>query len=75
VAWPASGAVIPLGEAVRIVLLEATVHLVDAQRALWSSSPRPSSSSKLAAVMTWLTKAAIDTGPSTGQPEPAAARG
>jgi len=34
VAWSASGAVIPLGEAVRIVLLEATVHLVDAQRAL-----------------------------------------
>jgi hypothetical protein len=34
VPWPAAGAVVTLGEAVRIVLLEATVHLLDVQRAL-----------------------------------------
>ena len=32
--WPASGAVITFVEALRIVLLEATVHLLDVQRAL-----------------------------------------
>lgn len=30
----ASGAVVTLGEALKIVLMEATVHLLDAQRAL-----------------------------------------
>jgi uncharacterized protein (TIGR03083 family) len=34
VPWPASGGVLTLVEALRIVLLEATVHLLDAQRAL-----------------------------------------
>lgn len=34
VPWPASGVVITLGEALRIVILEATVHLIDVQRAL-----------------------------------------
>jgi uncharacterized protein (TIGR03083 family) len=34
VPWPGSGAVITLGEALRIVILEATVHLLDVQRAL-----------------------------------------
>ncbi len=34
VPWPASGAVVTLGEALRIVLMEATIHLLDAQRAL-----------------------------------------
>lgn len=34
VPWPASGGVITLVEALRIVLLEATVHLLDVQRAL-----------------------------------------
>lgn len=34
VAWPAVEAGIALGEALRIVLLEATVHLLDVQRAL-----------------------------------------
>lgn len=32
--WPASGGVITLVEALRIVLMEATVHLLDVQRAL-----------------------------------------
>lgn len=31
--WPASGGVTTLVEALRIVLLEATVHLLDVQRA------------------------------------------
>lgn len=34
VPWPSSGALIMLGEALRIVILEATVHLLDVQRAL-----------------------------------------
>jgi uncharacterized protein (TIGR03083 family) len=34
VPWHTTGAVIMLGEALRIVLLEATVHLLDVQRAL-----------------------------------------
>jgi len=34
VPWPASGGVVTLEEALRIVLLEATVHLLDVQRAL-----------------------------------------
>lgn len=34
VPWPLSGAVITLVEALRIVLMEATVHLLDLQRAL-----------------------------------------
>lgn len=34
VPWPASGGVMTLVEALRIVLLEATVHLLDVQRAL-----------------------------------------
>jgi uncharacterized protein (TIGR03083 family) len=34
VPWPASGGVVTLVEALRIVLLEATVHLLDVQRAL-----------------------------------------
>ena len=32
--WPASGGMLCLEEALRIVLLEATVHLLDVQRAL-----------------------------------------
>ncbi|MGH3883749.1 MAG: maleylpyruvate isomerase N-terminal domain-containing protein [Pseudonocardiaceae bacterium] len=32
--WPVSGAVVTLVEALRIVLMEATVHLLDLQRAL-----------------------------------------
>ncbi|WP_158887255.1 maleylpyruvate isomerase N-terminal domain-containing protein [Amycolatopsis anabasis] len=32
--WPASGAVVAVGEAIRIILMEATVHLLDVQRAL-----------------------------------------
>lgn len=34
VPWPSSGGVVTLVEALRIVLLEATVHLLDVQRAL-----------------------------------------
>jgi len=34
VPWPASGAVVMLSEAMRIVVMEATVHLLDVQRAL-----------------------------------------
>ncbi len=34
VPWPLSGALVTLVEALRIVLLEATVHLLDVQRAL-----------------------------------------
>jgi hypothetical protein len=34
VPWPASGAVVTLAEALRIVVMEATVHLLDVQRAL-----------------------------------------
>lgn len=34
VGWPATEGVLPLHEAVRIVLLEATVHLLDVMRAL-----------------------------------------
>lgn len=34
VSWPASGAVVTLSEGLRIVLMEATVHLLDVQRAL-----------------------------------------
>ncbi|MGH3569121.1 MAG: maleylpyruvate isomerase N-terminal domain-containing protein [Pseudonocardia sp.] len=34
VPWPAAGAVVPLAEALRIVVMEATVHLLDVQRAL-----------------------------------------
>jgi uncharacterized protein (TIGR03083 family) len=34
VPWPASGAVVMLVEALRIVVMEATVHLLDVQRAL-----------------------------------------
>jgi uncharacterized protein (TIGR03083 family) len=34
VPWPASGGVVTLVEALRIVLLEATVHLLDVQRAV-----------------------------------------
>lgn len=34
VPWPVSGAVVTLVEALRIVLMEATVHLLDIQRAL-----------------------------------------
>jgi len=34
VPWPASGAVVTLSEALRIVMMEATVHLLDVQRAL-----------------------------------------
>jgi uncharacterized protein (TIGR03083 family) len=34
VPWPVSGAVVTLVEALRIVLMEATVHLLDVQRAL-----------------------------------------
>lgn len=34
VPWPGSDGVIMLGEALRLVVLEATVHLLDVQRAL-----------------------------------------
>jgi hypothetical protein len=34
VPWPASGGVVTLVEMLRIVLMEATVHLLDVQRAL-----------------------------------------
>lgn len=34
VAWPATDAVVRLGEGLRIVLMEATVHLLDVVRAL-----------------------------------------
>lgn len=34
VPWPASGAVVTLSEGLRIVTMEATVHLLDVQRAL-----------------------------------------
>jgi len=42
VPWPTSGAVIMLVEALRIVLLEATVHLLDVQRALGCPPAVPS---------------------------------
>src|SRR5262249_14669574 len=41
VPWPSSGGVITLAEALRIILMEATVHLLDAQRALEQSPAVP----------------------------------
>lgn len=43
VPWPAAGAVVTLVEALRIVLLEVTVHLLDVQRALDLPPAAPSS--------------------------------
>ncbi|MGH4025240.1 MAG: maleylpyruvate isomerase N-terminal domain-containing protein [Pseudonocardiaceae bacterium] len=42
VPWPATSMVITLGEALRIVVLEATVHLLDVQRALDRAAHVPS---------------------------------